>query len=119
MCCSGADHMASGDLDRIESAFAEATLDSGLWSRALNLTEIGSFGTALLPLGGGRILKKKIPGVRGVVGSGRCLVGIVGGASRRAAQRNRARFARESMPLDLRPSTPTRCKKIAGREHTV
>jgi hypothetical protein len=37
MCCSGADHMASGDLNRIESAFAEAALDSGLWSRALNI----------------------------------------------------------------------------------
>ena len=103
--------MASGDLNRIESAFAEATLDSGLWSRALNLTEIGSFGTALLALGGANDSWSIISGVRGVVGPGRSLVGIVGGASRRAAQRNRARFARESMPFDLRPSTPSRCKK--------
>lgn len=28
--------MASGDLNRIEDAFAEAVLDSGLWSRAFN-----------------------------------------------------------------------------------
>ena len=46
--------MASGDLGRIESAFAEAVLDSGLWSRALDLTEIGIFGT-LPPLGDTRI----------------------------------------------------------------
>jgi hypothetical protein len=33
--------MASGDLNRIEDAFAEAVLDSGLWSRAFN--DDGSF----------------------------------------------------------------------------
>ena len=54
--------MASGDLNRIESAFAEATLDSGLWSRALNPTEIGSFGTARLPLGGVTIPGALFPG---------------------------------------------------------
>jgi len=46
--------MASGDLDRIESAFAEAVLDSGLWSRVLDLTEIGIFRT-LPPRGDARI----------------------------------------------------------------
>jgi|SRR6516165_3422160 len=62
MCCSGAGHMASGDLNRIESAFAEATLDSGLWRRALNTTETASFKTTPLPLGSLRIPGALVPG---------------------------------------------------------
>src|ERR1700694_2221962 len=58
MCCSGADHMALGDLNRIESAFAEATLDPALWGRALDIVahETGSFGATLPPLAGVAIL---------------------------------------------------------------
>ena len=46
--------MALGDLNRIESAFAEATLDPALWDRALDIVahETGSFGATLLPLAG-------------------------------------------------------------------
>lgn len=99
--------MASGDLNRIESAFAEAALDSGLWSRALNITKTASFGTTLLPLGSVTIPGALIPGVDGVVGPGLWL-----GARRRALSAIARRFARESMPFDMRPSTPSRSKKI-------
>lgn len=42
--------MALGDLNRIESAFAEATLDPALWGRALDIVahETGSFGATPL-----------------------------------------------------------------------
>jgi len=99
--------MASGDLNRIESAFAEATLDSGLWSRALNPTEIGSFGTARLPPRGRNDSWSIISGVGGVVGAGRCLVGMVGGASALLSAIAR-RLACEIMPFDVHP----RCKKV-------
>ena len=46
--------MALGDLNRIESTFAEATLDPGMWGRALDIVahETGSFGATLRPLAG-------------------------------------------------------------------
>ena len=46
--------MALGDLNRIESGFAEATLDPGMWGRALDMVahETGRFGATLLPLAG-------------------------------------------------------------------
>ena len=46
--------MALGDLNRIESAFAEATLDPALWGRALDIVahETGSFGATPLSLAG-------------------------------------------------------------------
>ena len=90
--------MASGYLNRIESAFAEAALDSGWWGRALKIAETGSFGVTIIPLGG--VATPEALG--GLVGPGRCLRGIVGGAGRRAL--NRAR-ARASMPFDMRPLT--------------
>ena len=80
--------MVSGDLNRIESAFAEATLDSGLWSRALNPTEIGSFGTARLALGG-----VTIPGDyfrSGWCGRSGPMSGRDGESRQASAQRNRA-----------------------------
>jgi hypothetical protein len=100
--------MASGDLNRIESAFAEATLDSGLWSRALNPTEIGSFGTARLPLGGVTIPGALFPGwvvwlVRADVWSGWWVA--PGDALLSAIAR---RLACEIMPFDVHP----RCKKV-------
>jgi len=60
--------MASGDLDRIESALAEAALDSGLWSRALDMTDIGIFGT-LPPLGDVRFPAEHHLRTGGLVGS--------------------------------------------------
>jgi DNA-binding CsgD family transcriptional regulator len=46
--------MALGDLSRVESAFAEAALESTLWVRALDVVtqETGSFGAILLPVAG-------------------------------------------------------------------
>jgi hypothetical protein len=46
--------MALGDLNRIESGFAEATLDPGMWGRAPDMVahETGRFGATLLPLAG-------------------------------------------------------------------
>ena len=46
--------MALGDLNRIESAFAEATLDPAMWGRALDVVahDTESFGATLLPLAG-------------------------------------------------------------------
>jgi hypothetical protein len=60
--------MASGNLSRIENAFTEAALDSGLWSRALNTAETLNFRTTPLPLGSVGILGALIPGMDGVVG---------------------------------------------------
>src|ERR1700756_837819 len=68
MCCSGADHMASGDSSRIENAFAEAVLDSGSRSRALNTAETVNFRTTPLPFGSVGIPGALIPGMDGLVG---------------------------------------------------
>src|SRR5215831_6422355 len=119
MCCSGADHMASGDLDRIESAFAEATLDSGLWSRALNLTEIGSFGTALLPLVGTTIPGALFPGC--VVWSARAEVWS--GLWVAPVDALHSAIARGSLAKACHLTCVCRrlhaVKNIAGREHKV
>ena len=78
--------MASGNLSRIENAFAEAVLDSGLWSRALNTAETLNFRTTPPPLGSVGMPGALIPGMDGVVGP----VGIVGATRRRALGANRA-----------------------------
>ena len=54
--------MASGYLNRIESAFAEAALDSGWWGRALKIAETGSFGVTILRLGGVATPEALFPG---------------------------------------------------------
>ena len=54
--------MAPGYLNRIESAFAEAALDSGWWGRALKIAETGSFGVTILPLGGAATPEALFPG---------------------------------------------------------
>jgi hypothetical protein len=41
--------MASGFLNRIESAFAEAALDSGWWGRALKIAETVCAGLLVAP----------------------------------------------------------------------
>src|SRR5215472_6766911 len=105
MCCSGADHMASGYLNRIESAFAEAALDSGLWGRALKIAETGSFGVTVLPLGGVAIPEAIFPGrAARSARAGICAGSLVAPG---AALLNRAPV-RESMPFDMRPPTPSR-----------
>ena len=78
--------MASDDLSRIENAFAEAVLDSGLWSRALNSAGTVNFRTAPLRLERVGIPGALIRGMDGVVGLAR----IVGAAKRRALGANRA-----------------------------
>src|ERR1700745_1881891 len=54
--------MVSGDLNRIECAFAEAALDSGLGRRALDTTRTTRFNTTPLRLGSVRIPGALIPG---------------------------------------------------------
>ena len=100
--------MASGCLNRIESAFAEAALDSGRWSRPLHI-ETGSFGVTVLPVGGVSI----ISGVGGVVGPADVCAGL--SVAPGAALLNRAPV-RESMPFDMRPPTPSRGKTISRDE---
>jgi hypothetical protein len=60
--------MASGDLNRIEDAFAEAVLDSGLLSRAFNRRRKFSQ-SSLLPRAG-TIPGSLFPGYVAVVGAG-------------------------------------------------
>jgi hypothetical protein len=104
MCCSGADHMASGDLNRIESAFAEAALDPGLWSRGLNTANTANFRTTPLALGSGRIPGALISGW--VARSARS--GSLVAPSDATFGAIARRFARASMPFDMRPPTPPR-----------
>jgi hypothetical protein len=73
--------MAPGDLNRIEGAFADAAIDCGLRSRALNTT--------------GRVGDH--PGVAGLF-----RIGNVGGSALLSA--NARLFARASLPSDKRPS---------------
>jgi len=85
--------MASGYLNRIESAFAEAALDSGWWGRALKLAETGSFGVTVLPLGGVATPEALFPGwvawsARSVVCAG--LLVAPGAAQSRAGSRRHA-----------------------------
>ena len=78
--------MASGDPDRIEIALAEAALESGLWIRVPNLTEIGSFGT-LPPFWDVQSIYLRGGVARSARADGWSSFG--GGARRRAAQCNR------------------------------
>ena len=91
--------MASGDLSRIENAFAEAVLDSGLWSRALNTAETLNFRTTPLPLGSVGILGALIPGMD--AWSARS--GSLAHQATRSRCKSRGGF-------DMRPSTPSRRK---------
>jgi hypothetical protein len=97
--------MASGYLNRIESAFAEAALDSGWWGRALKIAETGSFGVTVLPLGGVATPEALFPGR--VARSARAGIGAGSLVAPRAALLNRAPV-RESMPFDMRPPAPSR-----------
>jgi len=76
-----ADHMAPGDLNRIEGAFAEAAVDCGLRSRASSTT-------------------RRIATAHSVAGLFRA--GNVGGSVLLSA--NARRFACASPPSDERPS---------------
>ena len=111
--------MALGDLNRIESAFAEATFDPGMWGRALDTMahETGSFGATLLPLAG-----VPIPNVPATETVGEALEHYFRDGWRLIEQRHvsgplllrtrLADYSEQSMQFDVRPSTPSRCKNF-------
>ena len=110
--------MALGDLTRNESALAEAAIDPGLWGRALNIAahETGSFGATLLPLAG-----VPIPNVPATETVGKALDHYFRDRRHLIEQRHAgplvpktrlADYSEQSMQFDMRPSTPSRCKKF-------
>ena len=108
--------MALGDLNRIESAFAEATLDPGMWGRALDIVahETGSFGATLLSLAG-----VAIPNVPAIETAGEALehyfrhLTVQRHAGVPLLLKTRvAHDSEQSMQFDMRQSTPSRCKKF-------
>jgi hypothetical protein len=111
--------MALGDLNRIESAFAEAPLDPGMWGRALDTMahETGSFGATLLPLAG-----VPIPNVPATETVGVALEHYFWAGWHLIEQRHAggplllktrlADHSEQSMQFDMRPSTPSRRKKF-------
>jgi hypothetical protein len=111
--------MALGDLNRIESAFAEATLDPALWDRALDIVahETGSFAATLLPLAG-----VAIPNVPATETVGEALEHYFRDGWHLIERRHagvhlllKTRVAddsEQSMQFDMRQSTPSRCKKF-------
>jgi len=109
--------MALGDLNRIESAFAEATLDPASWGRALDIGA-GSFGATLLSLTG-----VAIPHVPATETVGEALEHYFrdgwysierGHAGVPLLLKTRvANDSEQSMQFDTRPSTPSRCKNFA------
>jgi hypothetical protein len=110
--------MALGDLNRIESAFAEATLDPGMWGRALDIVahETGSFGATLLRLAG-----VPIPNVPATETVGEALEDYFRDGWHLIEQRHAggplllktrlADYSEQSTQFDMRPSTPSRRKK--------
>src|ERR1700722_8008192 len=119
MCCSGADHMALGDLNRIERAFAEAALDPALWGHALDVVahDTGSFGVTLLPLA-----SVAIPNVPATETAGEALEHYFRDGWHLIEQRHAgvplllktrlADYSEQSMQFVMRQSTPSRCKKF-------
>jgi hypothetical protein len=111
--------MALGDLNRIESGFTEATLDPGMWSRALDVVahETGSFGATLPPLA-----DVPIPNVPATETVGEALEHYFRDRRHLIEQRHAdgpllpktrlADYSEQSMQFDMRPSTPSRCKKF-------
>jgi hypothetical protein len=112
--------MALGDLNRIESAFAEATLDPALWGRALDMVahETGSFGATRLSLAG--VVIPLVPATETVgealehyfrdgwysIERGHDGVPLL-------LKTRVADDSEQSMQFDIRPSTPSRCKNFA------
>ena len=110
--------MALGDLNRIESAFAEATLDPASWGRALDIVahETGSFGATLLSLTG-----VAIPHVPATETVGEALehyfrdgwYSIERGHAGVPLLLELQTTASKACNFDMRPSTPSRCKNFA------
>ena len=111
--------MALGDLNRIESGSPEGTLDPGMWGRALDVVahEIGSFGATLPPLA-----DVPIPNVPATETVGEALEHYFRDRRHLIEQRHAggpllpktrlADYSEQSMQFDMRPSTPSRCKKF-------
>ena len=111
--------MALGDLNRIESGFAEATLDPGMWGRALDVAahETGRFGATLPPLA-----DVPIPNVPATETVGEALEHYFWAGWHLIERRHAggplllktrlADHSEQSMQFDMRPSTPSRCKKF-------
>jgi hypothetical protein len=116
--------MALGDLNRIESTFAEATLDPGMWGRALDIVahETGRFGATLSPLAG-----VPIPNVPATETVGEALEHYFRDGRHLIEQRHAggpllvktrlADYNEQSMQFVMRPSTPSRCKKFRTTVH--
>ena len=116
--------MALGDLNRIESTFAEATLDPGMWGRALDIVahETGRFGATLSPLAG-----VPIPNVPATETVGEALEHYFRDGRHLIEQRHAggpllvktrlADYSEQSMQFVMRPSTPSRCKKFRTTGH--
>lgn len=111
--------MALGDLNSIERVFAEAALDPGMWGRALDVVahETESFGATLLPVAGVAI--PNVPATETVGEASehyfRDEVAIKRTAPRRwtsSAEARLADYGEQSMQFDMRPLTPSRCKKF-------
>ncbi len=111
--------MALGDLNRIESAFAEATLDPALWGRALDIVahETGSFGATLLSLAG--VVIPHVPATETVgealehyFRDGWYLIERGHAGVPLLLKTRVADDSEQSMQFDMRPSTPSRCKKF-------
>ena len=106
--------MALGDLNRIESAFAEATIDPALWGRALDIVahETGSFGASLAGVA--------IPHVPATETVGEALehyfrdgwYSIERGHAGVPLLLELQTTASKACNFDMRPSTPSRCKKF-------
>ena len=111
--------MALGDLNRIESGFAEATLDPEMWGRVLGIVahETGSFEATLLPLA-----RVPIPHVPATETVGEALEHYFREGWHLIEQRHvggplllrtrLADYSEQSMQFDRRPSTPSRWKKF-------
>jgi hypothetical protein len=108
--------MALGDLNRIESGFAEATLGPGMGGRALDVVahETGSFEATLSALA-----DVSIPNVPATETVGEALEHYFRDGRPLIEQRHGpllpktrlADYSEQSMQFDMRPSTPSRCKK--------
>jgi hypothetical protein len=109
--------MALRDLNRIESGFAEATLDPGMWGRALDMVahETGRFGATLLA-------GAPIPDVPAAETVGETMENYFRDGWHLVEQRRAgeplplktrlADYRDQSIQFDVRPSTPSNCKKF-------
>jgi hypothetical protein len=111
--------MALGDLKRIESVFAEAALDPGMWGRALGTVahETESFGATLLPLAGLAIPNVPATETVGEVSEhyfrdGWHLIGQRHAGGPLLLKPRLADYGELSMHFHVRPLTPSRCKKF-------